>query len=444
MKIPRRPPGIVELFKRFPNNQDDPERFVEFMNIASSIESRGEYLHWDKLRFKSKPENFTLEEYWLAIKMNRNSTRKYLPFMSIEGQNPGFHFTRPDCLLAALRDIDMRTGGMVTSSEEAIGRSDGQKYLTRSIMEEPFSSSVLEGAAVTRSRAKAMIEKGEAPRTRDDQMVVNNYRGMMFIKDHINSDLTPELILECHKIITEGTLDRSEMAGKLRDNNDVEVGDEFTGEVYHIPPKFTELAGRLSILCDFANQKEDPYYIHPVTKAIIIHFILAFDHPFVDGNGRTARALFYWFMLKSGYWLVEYISISKIIKEAPIQYGRAFLYTETDDNDVTYFIMHQLKVIERAISEIKIYLDRQKYKNAKVKKFLSDEDLNRRQTDLLINLIRQTVFEVTISEHEKLAKVSYLTARKDLEGLVFHGWLKKNLKGRKAYYKASAKLESLQ
>jgi len=342
MKIPRRPPGIVELFKRFPNNQDDPERFVEFMNIASSIESRGEYLHWDKLRFKSKPENFTLEEYWLAIKMNRNSTRKYLPFMSIEGQNPGFHFTRPDCLLAALRDIDMR------------------------------------------------------------------------------------------------------VAGKLRDNNDVEVGDEFTGEVYHIPPKFTELAGRLSILCDFANQKEDPYYIHPVTKAIIIHFILAFDHPFVDGNGRTARALFYWFMLKSGYWLVEYISISKIIKEAPIQYGRAFLYTETDDNDVTYFIMHQLKVIERAISEIKIYLDRQKYKNAKVKKFLSDEDLNRRQTDLLINLIRQTVFEVTISEHEKLAKVSYLTARKDLEGLVFHGWLKKNLKGRKAYYKASAKLESLQ
>ena len=443
MKIPRKPPSIAEIFEKFPNLQGSPERFIEFMNVSSSIESRGEYLHWDKVRFKSKPEKFTFEEYWLAIKMNRNSTRKSLPFMSIKGEEPGFHFTRPDCLLAALRDVDTRAAGMVASGEEAIGRSDGQRYLTRSIIEEPFNSSVLEGAAVTRSRAKAMIEKGEKPRSRDDQMVVNNYRGMMFIKEHITGDLTPELILECHKIITENTLDRPEMAGRLRDSDDVEVADAFTGEVYHIPPKFTELSARLKALCDFANQTEGDYYIHPVTKAIVIHFILAFDHPFVDGNGRTARALFYWFMLKSGYWLVEYISISKIIKDAPIQYGRAFLYTETDDNDVTYFIMHQLEVIKRALNEIKIYLDRQKHKNSVVKKFLSNEDLKTRQTDLLIDLIRRNSLEVTISDHEKSHKVSYLTARKDLEDLVFHGWLKKSFKGRKAYYKASPKLHNL-
>jgi len=443
MKIPQKPPNIATMFESYPNLQDNPQRFMEFMNIVSSIESRGEYLHWDKLRFKNRPSGMTLEEYWLAVKMNRNSSRKPLPFVSISGDNPGFHFTRPDCLLASLRHIDMKAGGMVTSSGETIGRHEGQRYLARSIIEEPFSSSVLEGAATTRPRAKAMIEGGEAPRNRDDQMVLNNYKAMMFVKEHIDAELTPEFVLECHKIITENTLDRPEMAGEFRDNNDIEVGNEITGEVYHVPPDFTELPKRLQLLCDFSNQEGD-IYIHPVTKAIIIHFILAFDHPFIDGNGRTARALFYWFMLKSGYWLVEYISISKIIKEAPVQYGRAFLYTETDENDVTYFIMHQLKIIEKAIREIESYLDRQKRKNNVVKKLLSDEALNHRQNEFMISLIRRRVLNMTISRYEKLYKVSYLTARKDLENLKFNGWLKKTFEGRKAYYTASSKLKSLQ
>ena len=443
MKTPQKPPNPETIFESLPNLQDDPKRFMEFLNTISSIESRREYLHWDKLRFKRRPPDVTLEEYWLAVKMNRNSSRKPLPFMPISSDHPGFHFTRPDCLLESLRYIDIKAGGMVTSNSEAIGRHDGQKYLTRSIIEEPFSSSVLEGAATTRPRAKAMIEDGEEPRNRDDQMVLNNYKAMMFIKEHVDEELTPELILECHKIITDNTLDRPEMAGQLRDNNNIEVGNEITGEVYHVPPNFKELPKRLELLCNFSNQEGD-IYIHPATKAIIIHFMLAFDHLFIDGNGRTARALFYWFMLKSGYWLVEYISISKIIKEAPIQYGRAFLYTETDENDVTYFIMHQLKIIEKAINEIENYLERQKKKNNAVKKLLSNESLNHRQNDFMTSLIRQKISDITISQYEKTHKVSYLTARKDLEDLTFNGWLKKNLRGRKAYYSASAKLKNIQ
>ena len=60
-------------------------------------------------------------------------------------------------------------------------------------------------------------------------------------------------------------------------------------------------------------------FIHPMIRSIILHFWLAYDHPFVDGNGRTARALFYWSMLRHGYWLFEFISISQIILKGPDQ-----------------------------------------------------------------------------------------------------------------------------
>lgn len=92
-------------------------------------------------------------------------------------------------------------------------------------------------------------------------------------------------------------------------------------------------------------------------KAIILHFMLGYEHPFRDGNGRTARALFYWFMLKSGYWPFEYISISTLLKEAPMQYGRSYVYTETDAFDLTYFVIYQLRVIERAMQAFMTYFE---------------------------------------------------------------------------------------
>jgi len=84
----------------------------------------------------------------------------------------------------------------------------------------------------------------------------------------------------------------------------------------------------------------------------------AYDHPFEDGNGRTARALFYWSMLRHGYRLTEFLSISSLLNRAPGRYGRAFLYTETDGLDAAYFVLNQLRIILRAIDELHAYLAR--------------------------------------------------------------------------------------
>jgi Fic family protein len=75
-----------------------------------------------------------------------------------------------------------------------------------------------------------------------------------------------------------------------------------------------DLPERMRALCAFANMRTGvDGFVHPIVRAIILHFMLAYDHPYVDGNGRTARALFYWSALKDGYWLIEYVSISRII-----------------------------------------------------------------------------------------------------------------------------------
>jgi len=137
----------------------------------------------------------------------------------------------------------------------------------------------------------------------------------------------------------------------------IRIVDPADGEILHTPPAET-LPARVAAMCDFANGGHDGPFIPPAIRAILVHFWLAYDHPFVDGNGRTARALFYWSMLRQGYWLTEFISISRVLNKARAQYARAFLYTETDNNDATYFILHQLRVVRRAIDDVFDYLRR--------------------------------------------------------------------------------------
>ena len=159
-------------------------------------------------------------------------------------------------------------------------------------------------------------------------MILNNYLTMKRIGEFKTQPLSKELIFEIHELVTHNTLDDSSAAGRFRTSHEEERVGIFDSEnrLMHDPPPASALEDRLQKICDFANQTEP--FVHPVIRSIILHFMLGYDHPFVDGNGRTARALFYWSMLHHGYWLVEFISISQIVLKARAQYGRAYLFTE--------------------------------------------------------------------------------------------------------------------
>ncbi|MEN0653021.1 MULTISPECIES: Fic family protein [Hyphobacterium] len=416
-----------------------PENFRKWLEIGLDLPN-GEYPHWERVKRLTPPTGLQPLEYWLAIKSARLRAQRRVPLKQKSGAP--FFFTEPSVVRALLSELDLNAGGSVSLRGENLNQADQDRYLARSLFEEPFSSSVLEGAATTRQVAKKMIEEDRAPRTRDERMILNNFLAMRYVKEIKDQDLTPDIVINIHRIVTEGTLDNPDQCGRLRLNNEsVTVSDDTTGEILHLPPAAEELQSRLEALCQFANEPIDrTNFVHPIIKAIILHFMLGYDHPFADGNGRTARALFYWYVVKSKYWILEYISISKVIMGAPIQYGNAFLYTESDHGDLTYFIIHQLKVIEKSINELHEHLAETKRKIREFSKALNSEELNHRQSFILNDAARGRLRAIEIVTHQKNQKVSYLTARNDLEGLVDSGYFVKSKSGRKSIYRPKANL----
>lgn len=344
-----------------------------------------------------------------------------------------------------LHKIDLHGEGELKSTAQVANSVTRDSYLINSLIEEAITSSQLEGAATTRKVAKEMLREKRLPRNRSERMIVNNYRAMEFINEIGNEDLTPEIILRLQEILTENTLDNENAVGKWRANDEVYVGDERDATILHIPPTYKEVPSRIEKICNFANDRNQNEFLHPVIRAVLLHFLLTYDHPFEDGNGRTARALFYWSMLRQGYWTMEFVSISRILKKAPAQYNRSYLYTETDQDDVTYFILHQLKVILQSIEELLEYLkkkaeEQRDLENVIHKSATLQQTLNHRQLAALNRALKlpNTIF--TVESHRGSHNVTYDTARTDLLLLEKYGLFNKSKRGRAFIFMAASDL----
>lgn len=334
------------------------------------------YLYWDKVKYLGN-NKVSPQILWHAVKLTRTLQMKTLVFGKYK-----FRFTITEQMLSLLHKFDLNFGGSL-SSEGLISPNDRKYILTSSIMEEAIASSQMEGANTTRKVAKEMLRKQSAPKNRSERMIVNNYNTIKFISEISKEELTVDLICRIHKMISNSTLDEIENEGKLRDNNDILVMNTVNGEIAHTPPPFDEINDMLDDLCRFANNHDTGMFVHPIIKGIIIHFILAFIHPFCDGNGRTARSLIYWYLLKNQYWFVEYLSISRIIYRSKPKYERAFLCVESDDLDLSYFILYHLEVMEEAFNELKNYLSRKIHERSSLVGFVSIPGITHRQAEIL-------------------------------------------------------------
>lgn len=299
-------------------------------------------------------------------------------------------------------------------------------------MEESIASSVLEGAVSTRKAAKQMLKSGRKPRDHSERMIANNYRTVLMVKELSGKPLSVELLNRLHASMTEDTLENRSDSGKVRATGDeVDVVDE-QGTLLHTGIPAEQLPEHLDRLCRFANQQEEDIYIHPVIKAIMLHFALAYIHPYMDGNGRCARALFYWYLLSKEYWLIEYLSISRMFLKARSRYHRAFLYTEMDGGDLNYFIHYHLEMVIQAIDQVTDHIKR---KQKEIQK-LTFTGLNYRQQDILRYAVRKPETRFTIYTHQVHHGVVYQTARTDLLDLVDRGYLRQLKIGRAFYFEA--------
>lgn len=429
-------PSLRDLLTEIDLNAELPR----ILESVQSVEVGGKYLHWDEVSRRPPPDDLTRRQFWLGLKFRRTNQSRGLPLRATDGAH--FRYGLTDAALEQLHWIDQHAGGEILVSEGVTDPAQRKRYLVNSLMEESITSSQLEGASVTRKVAKEMLRTNRRPRDRDERMILNNYRAMSRLAEFAERPLDTHVVFELHRILTDGTLDNPDAAGRMQLPEEVRVRVfDSDDRVVHTPPPAKELEERIAAMVRFANGETPTTFVHPVVRAILLHLWLAYDHPFEDGNGRTARALFYWAMLRQRYWMFEYLSISRLLVRAPAQYGRAFLLTETDEFDATYFILYQLKVIRRAVDELMSYLREQMQITRRTISLLRKTSLNHRQVALLTHAIRHPDYEYTIASHAQSHDVTRASARTDLIGLEEAGFLLRRRVGRKLFFYAVADLQ---
>lgn len=429
MKSPVKPPSIHELWSQASVNR----RLIDLLLKVRGPLANGKYLHWDTLRHLAPPDGMSAREWWLAVKVSRTNAAKSVPLLDKQGH--AFSYVMADPIPEHLHRIDLYAGGHIRAPEQIINVETKDQYYISSLMEEAITSSQLEGAITTRPVAKEMLRTARLPRDRSERMIVNNFKTMQQIAKLKNEPLSRELVFEIHRTITDRSLDDPGAAGRFRSSDEpIEVrGDD--GTVHHVPPAPAELERRMEAMCAFANGESPGGFVHPALRSIILHFWLAYDHPFVDGNGRTARALFYWSMLRHGFWLCEFLSISSILRKQAGRYYEAFLLTETDENDLTYFVLYHLDVLDRAIVELHEYINRKSQEVQRVERELRGSAvLNYRQRALISHALRHPKHRYTVESHRNSHGIAYETARTDLLNLAARGLLEARKVGKTWYF----------
>jgi Fic family protein len=433
MKFPQAPPPESEFFEALTTNG------AKLFSVQEPTH-RDRYVHWDKLRYLTPPEGLSHREWWFGLKFHRLAARR--PIALHDSRGRAFTYSVIDLLQEGLHRIDLSAGGHVQIPEPVLNPDTKDRYIVRSLIEEAITSSQLEGAATTREVAKEMIRAGRTPRNRSEQMIMNNYRTMQQIASVKNESLTKELVFELHRMVTTDTLDDHSGAGRFRRSNESIRVINQDDEVLHTPPPADQLGERMDLMCEFANGGKTDRFVHPAIRSMILHFWLAYDHPFIDGNGRTARALFYWLMLNKGYWLCEFLSISEIILKAPSKYGRALLYTETDSNDLTYFLVYHADILHRAIESLQAYVENRSSRLRSLEYELRGiAALNHRQRDLISHALHHPGHTYTIQMHGNSHKVVYQTGRTDLLDLAKRGLLEQRKRGKSWHFTPVLDLE---
>ena len=300
-----------------------------------------------------------------------------------------------------------------------------EKTMEEATIDEAVWSSVIEGAFTSKAEAARIIQQNKSPSNKSEQMVKNNYQALMYVLEHLEDPITAQTLIDIARMVTCGASD--ETVEGFRTIPVYVTGRE--GIVY-TPPDAAQVLALVDDLLAFITDSE----LHPLLKACIAHFYFVYVHPFTDGNGRTARALSYMMLLRTGYDFFRYFSISGLIAEERGRYYKAMRQVETSGNDMSYFIDYYSAMLSRSVDRMKEHLLGHVLTEKRMNALQATGRLNERQLKGARWLLEGKTAQVTVDAWKKKFRTATETARQDLLLLCEEGLLERKMEGRKAVF----------
>jgi Fic family protein len=442
---------LMEIFKIEKPPMTDLSNLLDIIrsekDILTYIEkiNKPEYLYWDKAKYKPHPKGITSEYLWSLVKFLRKNSPSRAKTIIMDEKGNYFTWQALPELDYFLHEVDLQLGGLIESTIWD-GHMARQRFIIRGIMEEAIASSQLEGANTTRKAAKQMLLEKRKPSNRSEQMILNNYQAMLEIEQTLSQqDLSRAAIIDLHTTLLKNTVVDEDIGRFRTDKDEIVVAGSTSEVIYHVAPSEKFMRAEFDRLIDFANDNSTKHpFVHPLIKAIMLHFWIGYLHPFADGNGRLARTIFYWYLLRNKYWAFSYLPVSRAIRSSPALYRDAYLYSEQDENDLTYFIDYNIRKIRQAKLEFENYLKRKVKENLKMTGISrSKYGLNDRQIQLLRYLFKNANATTTIKTHSLIYEITRITARKDLENLEKANFLSSKKIGRDRLFEGTSKIADL-
>lgn len=389
------------------------------------------YLNRKEIMYRL-PSEIKINDFWPRILEYRKKQGKEISLKDQQGNN-FWYCPLPYKEKIAVIDCSAKFY-VVEKIKEIFKKSPkiAKDYLIDALIDEAFNSSVIEGAFSTKKRTAELVSKNIKPVNNSEQMILNNYKALEYVLENLHKTIDEDVILEIYRIITHNTLKDEDIVEKYR-NDSVVIWDSGTQKVIYEGPNYFQVSKMMGNLVEFINSNIE---IHPIEKASIIHFYFVYVHPFFDGNGRTSRVLQYMYLLQQGYDFFKFFSISTVIREQKMKYYKAIQDVEEYGSDLTYFIDFNAKMIIDSIVAVIDKLGKELGKHLIIGELESKGVyLSERLKKCLYFFIRTEKDHISIDNYKKKYRVSYETARQDLNKLLSVGLFEKVKVGKRYIYK---------
>lgn len=250
--------------------------------------------------------------------------------------------------------------GSIEASKEVIDHAPLLPYFEKEFREDAIVRSVhygthIEGNELNLSEAQKVLKGQEVTaRDRDIQEVINYRKAMDYInrfhqKDK-NEEIQEDVIKELHKLTVNKMLP-GEQCGVFR-KTQVVVKNSQTGEISFKPPMAVAVPFQIRDLLEFINTSQDDE-INPVLKSGAVHYELVKIHPFLDGNGRVARAFATLILYKEGYDIRKFFSLEEYFDKDALRYYEALQSVEKNDGDLTFWLEYFTLGLSIELSKIR-------------------------------------------------------------------------------------------